>query len=216
MRRHNRGITLLEVMLVVGLIGLFATVSVVGFQGMITNQRISTAQRELMLMMQEARQKARSTYQPVRLSSRTITHTDGTQVRFLRWEALPCSDTWGTTCPVAACHAAACGASGCNCPEQGPEMEVPATMDVASLVGMCWLGSANAASQVVVPTSAGANTCLAAGTAPAAGRLVVKRNTGTYAAPTWKTDLVFQVDTLTGSVRSVDCDKAPTTTGCAP
>ncbi|MFP2958622.1 Tfp pilus assembly protein FimT/FimU [Myxococcus sp. 1LA] len=213
MRPGNRGMTLLEVMVVVALVGLFATVSVASFQGMTERQRVSGAQRELVLMMQEARQKARATHQPVRLGTR-VAEENGALVTRMRWEALACEDNWGTVCPTTACQDNACGVNGCVCPEAGPELVIPPKLDVSLLVGLCWMEATDLNSPVVAPPAPGGRVCEPAVDTPSTERLVLRRDHGTPGAPNWKPELVFQADRLTAAVRPVDCDKHASTPGC--
>jgi Tfp pilus assembly protein PilE len=206
--------TLLEVMVVVAIISLFAGLSVAGVQSMVDRQKVSSAQRELLQVAQEARQRARSTLQPVRLSVTTTTE-NGAPVTRLRWEALACADAWSVTCPMSACESNACGVGGCVCTERGEPVVIPRGLDVTPLDGVCWLGtqdSGGATPPAVVRT--GGRDCLAANPRPADGQLVLKRNMGQPQSPVWKKDLVMNVDGLTGAVRSVDCGKSPTATGC--
>jgi prepilin-type N-terminal cleavage/methylation domain-containing protein len=216
MRRRQAGLTLLEVMVVVAIVGIFAALSVVGFQGMVERQRVSGAQRELLMVAQDARQKARSTRQPVRLNVWTVVDANGVELTRLRWEALPCTDAWGSTCPIPACETNACGSGGCNCTDVGEPVIVPRGLNIDSVDGLCWLGTQefDVNSRAVVARSGG-RECNAANPIPAAGNLVMRRNQGTAQNPQWRTDLVMEVDGLTGSVRSVDCEKNPTAPGCA-
>ncbi|WP_426757102.1 pilus assembly FimT family protein [Myxococcus sp. Y35] len=211
--RGNSGMTLLEVMVVVALVGIFATLSVASFQGMTERQRLSGAQRELVMMMQEARQKARATHQPVRLNVRVV-NDGGLQVTRMRWEALACEDNWGTRCPTEACQDNACDVGGCVCPEVGPELVIPPRLDVNLLVGLCWMPATGDASPVVAPAAPGERTCVPADTPPSTRRLVLLRDHGTPEAPNWKPALVFEADRLTAAVRPVDCDKHASTDGC--
>ncbi|GHG67430.1 prepilin-type N-terminal cleavage/methylation domain-containing protein [Comamonas sp. JC664] len=213
MHSRNQGVTLLEVMVVVAIIGVFATLSVTSFQGMTERQRISGAQRELVLMMQEARQKARSTRQPVRLNT-AVVDEDGRQVTYMRWESLACSDAWGTLCPTAACLDNLCNVGGCECPEVGPELRIPPQLDVTRLAGLCWTDATGTGSPIVAPSPAGGRPCEPSEDAPGPERLVLLRNHGTPETPLWKPELVFQTDKLTASVRAVDCDKHASTPGC--
>jgi prepilin-type N-terminal cleavage/methylation domain-containing protein len=206
--------TLLEVMVVVAILSIFATLAVTGMQGMMERQRVSSAQRELLLVAQEARQKARSTLQPVRLAV-TTTIEGGVSVTRLRWEALACSNAWGSVCPMTACESNACGAGGCTCTETGTSVVVPRGLDVAPLDGLCWLGTqepGGATPPAVVRT--GGRSCLPGSPRPTDGQLVMKRNRGSIQSPQWYKDTVMVVDGLTGSVRSVDCGKSPAAPGC--
>lgn len=214
-RRHQSGITLLEIMVVVAIVGVFASLSVVGFQQMMERQRVSGAQRELLMLAQDARQMARARLQPVRLNV-WAEDENGVLVTRARWEALPCSNEWGTECPVAACVTSECGASGCTCPEMSEPIVIPRGLDAEALDGVCWLGVQEPGSGVPATVmGVGGRTCDAANPPPADGDLLLRRNMGTPAEPSWQRDTVLLVDGLTGAIRSVDCEKSPGTPGCA-
>ena len=206
MHRHQAGITLLEVMVVLAIVGVFATLSVVGFQGMIERQRVGGAQRELLMVAQDAHHKARSTLQAVRLRMWT-TEEDGVDVTRVRWEALPCSNSWGSECPVAACQTAACGTGGCTCTELGEPVVIPRGLDAASLDGLCWLGTQDPGTPAAVMRTGGRD-CDPDGVVPSGGELVLRRNMGTSEEPNWQRNVIMFVDGLTGAIRSVDCERA--------
>ncbi|MCP3103092.1 prepilin-type N-terminal cleavage/methylation domain-containing protein [Myxococcus sp. K15C18031901] len=214
MRHTPRGLTLLEVLTVLALVGLFAGMSVSGIRGMVARQRVSDTERQVLMMMQEARQKSRATGQAVRLT-RSTELEGGVAVTRLRWEALACSDDWGTQCPMAACQTKECGEGGCVCPERGPGVVVPRQLDVSSVVGLCWMGAPEPGSSApgVVRATSG-RTCDVANPRPVDGQLVLLRDLSPRGAPLWRPDVVLQVDTLSGATRSLDCTRAPTTTGC--
>ncbi|QSQ20231.1 prepilin-type N-terminal cleavage/methylation domain-containing protein [Pyxidicoccus parkwayensis] len=214
LRRTQSGMTVLETMVVLAIVSIFAALSVAGVQAMMDRQKVSGAQHELMLVAQEARQKARSTLQPVRLSLFTAME-NGVSVTRLRWEALACQDSWGSVCPMSACENNACGASGCVCTEQGEPVTLPRGLDAAPLDGLCWLGTQDpggATPPAVVRT--GGRACLTTSPRPTDGQLVLRRNIGKPESPVWKKDAVMVVDGLTGAVRSVDCGKTPAAPGC--
>lgn len=212
MHATQRGMTLVELMVTVAILGLLMALGVTGFQATIRNQRASAAERSILLAAQEARQQARLTRQPVRLGQVT-TNVGGVEGSVLRWEKLDCANTatdqWGSQCPNPACRTAACGTNGCTCTLVGEAVPLTPEMDVTSLVGTCWLGETGRPVAAVSGTS-----CDPAGTAPAGGSLKIRRMRKGEAA--YKPIRVLNVDPLTGSVSMVDCEKSPAATGCAP
>lgn len=213
MRATPRGMTLLELMATVAIVGILMGLGITGFQAVTRNQRASAAERSILLAAQEARQQARLTRQPVRLG-RVTTMIDGVEVTTgLRWEKLDCAnaatDTWGSQCPIPACLNAPCGTGGCTCTTVGDVVPLMPELDVSALVGTCWLGESGRPVAAV-----GGATCNPAGIAPAAGalRILRKRQGETAFTPS----RVLVMDALTGTARMVDCEKEPTASGCAP
>lgn len=209
MRAADRGLTLLELMTAVAVVGVLTTLAVAGLQDVIRNGRISGAQRAIYLEAQQARQQARRSGQPVRLAL-TTTLQDGETVPALRWEQLDCTgaSAWGAGCPMPACLTQACGSGGCTCTRTGLPVPLPPGLDASSLAGVCWLSGEG--SRVVA--RAGATTCDPANAAPAAGALKLRR-VEEDAPP--RVERVLSLNPLTGALQLVDCDAHPSEPGCA-
>lgn len=211
MRTTRHGMTLLELMVALAILGLLTSLATTGFQALTRNQRAGAATRTILIAAQEARQHARTSRQAVRLA-RTTTFENGVSVPALRWEKPDCApgDTWGTQCPRTECISAACGTSGCTCAQVGDAIPLPPELDVTSLHGVCWLGESGRPVSGT-PTA----MCDASRTAPAAGTLrIMRKRLGPQevALP----DRVLNVDALTGNVTMTDCELAPAAIGCTP
>ena len=192
-----RGFTLLELMTVVAITGIFATLAVANLQTSVNRQRGLGAMQELGMQALKARQLARTTGQPVRF---------WVGVQGIRWERLPCTDNWGTTCPQSACKTSACGSGGCICQDVGPWVAVPPSITLApSLSGLCWVGGS------AQPTlRQGGQDCDVTGalTPPTRTELTMKQN-GLLAT-------VLTVDPLTGMSQVVDCQAVSHDTSACP
>lgn len=208
MRASHRGMTLLELMAAVTILGILMALAIPSLQGVVNTRRISGAQRAIHLQTLEARQQARRTRQPVRLSLVTASDENGRQGPALRWEQLDCAagDTWGAQCPINACLTNACGTGGCTCTVTGPPVPVPANMDASSLAGLCFLGGESG----TVVAASGTTTCSATNPAPATGALKLRSNTGSG----YKVDQVFVVNALTRSLKVVECYNHAGQDGC--
>jgi prepilin-type N-terminal cleavage/methylation domain-containing protein len=144
MSTRARGFTLLEIMTAVSIVGILATLSVVGYHELIVKRRESNAIREIYAAALEARQRARVSQQPVRVVARQVT-VDGRQVTRARWERPRCEGAgFEPTCPMAACQGNVCGVGGCQCDAVGLDIQVPPTLDVSNLTGLCFLGGSAA------------------------------------------------------------------------
>ncbi|MCP3144152.1 pilus assembly FimT family protein [Pyxidicoccus xibeiensis] len=211
MKTSHRGMTLLELMAAVAILGILMALSMPGLQGVINDRRISAAQRAIYLETLEARQQARSSRQPVRLAIISSADENGRLVSAVRWEQLDCAnaatDPWGSQCPMPACQTAACGTGGCTCTVTGTPVPLPPGLEASSLDGLCWLGGES--TRVVART--GTTTCSATNAVPAAGTLRLRKSdpTGTYLV-----DQVLSVNALTGALRMVDCTSSPGQYGC--
>nr|WP_281404402.1 type II secretion system protein GspH [Pyxidicoccus fallax] len=205
--------TLLELMSAIAITGVLLALAMPNLMGAIQNQRMSGAQRSIHLETLEARQQARRTRQPVRLSIINAPNENGVLGPALRWEQLDCvpGNTWGTQCPIPACRNTACSTpaspTGCTCSKTGTPVPLPPNLDVNSLAGLCWLGGETGG--VVAPL--GTTTCDPAN--PVAGNTAfrVRRGDG---QGNYKVDQVFILNALTGSLQPVDCTKVPRPTEC--
>ncbi|MGQ0505849.1 MAG: pilus assembly FimT family protein [Myxococcaceae bacterium] len=137
---RRQGFTLLEVMITVAIIAILVSGSVAGFTATSANAKESAAIRDIFAQTRQARQQARSRGQAVRM--RVVDEVvDSLPRQVIRWERLPCADSWGTECPVSTCRAttAACGA-GCACEETGERVIAPRKeeLDLGRLNGLCF------------------------------------------------------------------------------
>ncbi|GHG86174.1 prepilin-type N-terminal cleavage/methylation domain-containing protein [Comamonas sp. JC664] len=138
--RHVRGITLLEVMVTVAIIGFMASMAVLSMQGSVDRQRENEATRELWASALRARQRAISTNQPVRIVVENIDQQDGTTRTIARWEQLTCGNTWdNASCPTMGCENATCRTRPDCCSELGQDINVPRTMNATAIHGLCFM-----------------------------------------------------------------------------
>ncbi|NOK16066.1 pilus assembly FimT family protein [Corallococcus carmarthensis] len=145
--KNMRGMTLLEVLTAVAVLGVLVTLAVTGMRGNISTQRENTATRELWSSALRARQLAISTNQPVRfVVDSNVTLPDGLQHTVARWERLKCGtdlntpDEWTVdNCPNPACLATTCRSTPACCSETGPDIAIPATMNATNMHGLCFL-----------------------------------------------------------------------------
>lgn len=132
-----RGFTLLEVMVTIAIVGILVGLSVMGFQSIINERRVTGAIREIWSLALQARQSAISHNQPVRFVVEDV-ERDGRTLKVVRWERLPCEDAWGSACPSSACTSATCR-TGCPCDETGDEVVLPPELTASSnLHGLCF------------------------------------------------------------------------------
>ena len=210
MRAAQRGLTLLELMAAVAVLGVLMALAVPSLQGGINSRRMSGAQRAIFLEAQEARMQARSSRQPVRLSIIQSADGSGRVGPALRWERLDCAnaaeDKWGSQCPIPACLTQACGTGGCTCTEMGTPVPIPPNLDASSLEGLCWLGGT---SRVVAKS--GTTTCGTGNPTPAAGTLRLRQGDG---EGNYTVDQVFSLNALTGTLKAVDCTSTPRPSEC--
>ncbi|CAM4150455.1 pilus assembly FimT family protein [Corallococcus exiguus] len=145
--KNTRGMTLLEMMTAVAVLGVLATLAIAGMQGNISAQRENTATRELWSSALRARQLAISTNQPVRIVvENNVAQPDGSQATVARWERLKCGtdlstpDEWTLdNCPSPACVDETCRASPDCCTDTGQDIIIPATMNAADINNLCFL-----------------------------------------------------------------------------
>lgn len=189
----RRGFTMLEMMIVVAIIGIMASVSMWGLSRLSINTRRSSAIREVFMLVQEARTEARGRNQPVRLEV-----TSGANgASDVRWGRLPCGDVWGRNCPSTACASAtACGLGGCTCDRRSTQVSVPAGVTMTNVAGLCFTGSAS------LPRAA---NCDAAGVARSVLRFDIEQT---------NTPFLIVLEPLSGTPRLIDCGRAPKDPNC--
>lgn len=139
--KQTRGMTLLEIMAAVAVIGVMVTLAAVGIQQPIERQREREATRELWSAALRARQKAVATSQPVRLVVESgVAMPDGQTRTVARWERLQCGNNWdNNSCPRAECVNTTCRATPGCCDEVGEDIVIPVTMNATAIHGLCYL-----------------------------------------------------------------------------
>ena len=199
--------TLLELMTVVAIIGVFATLAVTNFMTFTTRQKKQGAAKEIFQSLIKARQLAITTNSPVRLVALPPLPNGRVVVR---WERVGCTDTtWGTgPCPSPACSTNLCGVGGCVCPEVGPDILLPMAADFTvspRLKGLCFLPGTGAAVGAASPT--GGPFCASPGVAFNDTDLWLNFPSGG--------DKVFLVvERLSGLARYADCGVMPKPSPC--
>lgn len=194
MKGSARGVTLIELMVGVAIMGILVGLSVQSFQGAIKNRKVIETEQAIAEASLRARQLSRATNQPVRLVVGTDTVAGASVVR-ARWEQLPCQDIWAQTCPSDACKTNLCGTGGCDCARVGEPVVLPDGFDASALHGVCWLGGNGK------PVfSAGEVDCNPTYGAPAANALKLLSNGQLIAA--------LAVEPLTGIARLEDCERS--------
>lgn len=197
----RRGVTLLEIMVVVAIIGVMASLAMYNFEAATRDSKRLAAVREIHSVLMEARGEARARNQPVRVDvvAATLNGTAGWNVR---WGVLPCNDAFGRFCPSAACGAGTQCLAGCVCPVQGQAVFVPTFKDgsvtFTGLNGLCFLGSSAA------PRGSACD--------PAAAAVASVR----FDLPGVNDPVLILLERLTGSSRVIDCAKVPRDLDCPP
>ncbi|RKG90247.1 pilus assembly FimT family protein [Corallococcus terminator] len=138
--KNTRGMTLLELMVVVAVLGIMVSLAVVNMQGRIIGQREGTATRELWSSVLRARQLAIATNQPVRfVVDADVVQSNGLRYTVARWERLRCADAWSDVdCPPAACDNKTCRQDANCCTDVGEDIVIPASMDAQAIHGLCF------------------------------------------------------------------------------
>ncbi|MFB1479332.1 Tfp pilus assembly protein FimT/FimU [Corallococcus sp. RDP092CA] len=148
--KSNRGMTLLELMLVVVIIGVMASLAVVNIQSGVGGRRESNATRELGAAALRARQLSIATNQPVRIVvDADVIQPNGLRYSVARWERLKCEEPGQTswtndTCPQVACVNVTCRTTPACCTEMGPDIPIPPSMDAEAINGLCFLPGSGA------------------------------------------------------------------------
>ncbi|MBU8896359.1 pilus assembly protein [Corallococcus sp. H22C18031201] len=187
-----RGMTLLEIMVAVAILGILTSVAVVNFQTQLINQRENEATRSLWSSALAARQRAIATNQPVRIVvENNVAQADGSQRTVARWERLACGNTWDNgTCPMAACLSTTCRTNATCCNEVGQDIVLPRTMTATELNGLCFLpGTGRAVTNMACPQNAAIG--------PITARFLFSSN---------RARSVLSVEPLTGLSNVLDCD----------
>ncbi|MBJ6761379.1 type II secretion system protein [Myxococcaceae bacterium JPH2] len=187
-----RGMTLLEIMVALAILGILTSVAVVNFQSQLTTQRENEATRALWSSALSARQRAVATNQPVRVVVEdNVTQADGSLRTVARWERLACGNTWDNgTCPMAACLSATCRTNAACCNEVGPDIVLPRTMTATEINGLCFLpGTGRAVTNMACPQNAAIN--------PITARFMFSSS---------RARSVLSVEPLTGLSNVLDCD----------
>jgi|GEM_PF-351290 len=201
---RERGMTLLELMIALAVVGLMLSMALMGIQTPIDGQRESAATRELWSSALRARQRAIATNQPVRIVVEPdIVMPDGSRRTVARWERLTCGNDWdNNTCPQPACVNATCRANAACCSETGPDIVIPDTMNASSVHGLCYLPGLGRA---VKPGNLGCmqgqldDTAALAAAAPGNLRLNFNAQSG-------RPRSLLMVEPLTGLASLLDCD----------
>ncbi len=134
--RNARGVTLIEIMVAIAIVGILAAGALATLQPGIERRREVSAVREMWAESMRARQEAVSRNQATRLIVEQQP-VDGVLRWVMRWERPPCEDGWSATCPSAACEDQTCR-SGCECDAMGTEIVLPDTVDARPLHGVCF------------------------------------------------------------------------------
>lgn len=129
---HRHGMTLIELMAAVAILGVMVALSVISYDAAIKKQQGANTARQLMSEMQRARKMSLTSGQPVRFVVKDVT-VAGVTHRIARWEKLPCADSWGRSCPSTACKSNTCSDNflgvvvntGCDCDQMGDPVEIP-------------------------------------------------------------------------------------------
>ncbi|RKH15754.1 prepilin-type N-terminal cleavage/methylation domain-containing protein [Corallococcus praedator] len=216
--KRTKGMTLLELMTAVAVIGVLIALAVAGTQGRIDRQRETSATRELWGAALRARQLSISTNQPVRIVvDPDVEQPDGRRYNVARWERLKCGDDlnnpdeWTVDkCPSPSCLAKTCRADSNCCSETGPDIVIPGTMVAADINNLCFLpGSGRPVFNRMdcMQGSLGSPADIAAA-APADNSILFR-----FASDRPKS--VLMVEPLTGLSSVMDCDSQAATTNDA-
>ncbi|RKH59460.1 pilus assembly FimT family protein [Corallococcus aberystwythensis] len=204
--KSSRGMTLLELMLVVAIFGLMASLAVVNIQGSVGGQRESAATRELWSAALRARQLSIATNQPVRIVvDKDVVHPNGQVFSVARWERLKCEEPGQTswtndTCPQVACINTTCRTSPDCCSETGQDIPIPASMVADPIDGLCFLPGSGA--------PALRKDCLQGSLGDATARALAMPNDKSirFNFTSGRASTLLMVEPMTGLSSLVDCD----------
>jgi type II secretory pathway pseudopilin PulG len=183
--------TILEAMTVCAVIAILAALAVNSWTAAVQRARSEDAVLSVYGQLLSARKLARTHNQPVRLA----VQVDGGTAQ-ARWERLPCdNEAFGVGCPTASCATTnACGGS-CPCRDTGTWVNVPATVDLSSWAGLCFLGGTGQA----IPRVSGTGDCLS----PAPPGQVLLRATVAH-----QPDRMLLLEAVSGQPRLMNCTAA--------
>ncbi|NNB93095.1 prepilin-type N-terminal cleavage/methylation domain-containing protein [Corallococcus exiguus] len=213
--KPTRGMTLLEMMTAVAVVGVVTALAVAGMQGSIGGQRENTATRELWSSALRARQVAISTNQPVRfVVENNVDQPDGKQYTVARWEQLRCgsdlatADEWSMDqCPNTACLDKTCRNTPACCTATGPDIIIPVTMNATDMNNLCFLpGSGRPAFNKMNCLQGQLGDPAAVAAAAPTDNSILFRFTSNRAKS------VLMVEPLTGLSSVMDCDSLAATT----
>ncbi len=199
---NRRGVTLVEIMVVVALIGVMSALAVNNYTKATRDSRRTAAVREIQNVLMEARSQARARNQPTRIDV-LPTVRNAVPGRTVRWGVLPCNDPFGRQCPSAACGAGTKCQGGCVCDRQsevGDAVFVPTLVDgtitFTALDGLCFVASSAA------PRNSSCD--------PATAPVTQVR----FDLPGNSEPVLIMLEGLTGQSRIVDCARIPREADC--
>ncbi|MBN9688242.1 MULTISPECIES: pilus assembly FimT family protein [unclassified Corallococcus] len=213
--KNTRGMTLLEMMTAVAVLGVLVTLAVAGMQGNISTQRENTATRELWSSALRARQLAISTNQPVRIVvEKDVDQPGGTRATVARWERLKCGDDLNTPdewtldkCPSPACVDKTCRDAPDCCTDTGQDIIIPVTMNAMDINNLCFLPGSGRPALNRMDCLQGllGQPATVAGAAPLDASIQFRFTSS-------RAKSVLMVEPLTGMSNVMDCDSLAATT----
>lgn len=199
---RTRGMSLVEVMLTLAVLGVMVSLAIMGIQQPLERQRERDATRELWSAALRGRQQAVATNQPVRIVvENNVLRPDGTRRTVARWERLKCDNVWdNNTCPQTACENTTCRANADCCDDVGPDIALPTGLQAGAVHGLCFMpGSGRAVHPGNIGCMRGKLDDLAALRTASVSSLPMNFTTG-------RARTLLLVEPLTGLTEVVDCD----------